>query len=196
MSQAMQPIRSERLTDTFVAAMRNTANCVAIVATDGIGGRLGITVSSMVSVSAEPPMLLVCINRNSPACGAVRRNRHFSVSVLTHQQSELADRFAGRGERPYTFDDDAWERGPQPAVKGPAALFGCDLVESMDAGTHSILVGRVRYASDGNQKPLCFSNGEYARLGGLPQNSTDSVLDSGGTPSRLTIVGSRKWRMS
>jgi flavin reductase len=176
--------------------MRNTANCVAVVATDGVGGRLGITVSSMVSVSAEPPMLLVCINRNSPACGAVRRNERFSISVLSHQQSELADRFAGRGERPYTFDDDAWEFGPQPAVKGAAALFGCDLVESMDAGTHSILVGRVRYASDGNQEPLCFSNGEYARLGGLPEIGTDSVLESDGTPSRLTIVRSRKWRMS
>ncbi|MCK5324853.1 MAG: flavin reductase, partial [Woeseiaceae bacterium] len=51
--------------NTFTNAMRHAVSSVSIVTTDGTHGRYGLTISSMTSVSADPPMLLVCVNRNN-----------------------------------------------------------------------------------------------------------------------------------
>ena len=57
--------------EDFVAAMGLAATGVSVVTTDGPAGRFGLTVSAVSSVSAEPPLVLVCINRKSPAMAAV-----------------------------------------------------------------------------------------------------------------------------
>src|SRR4051812_12981666 len=80
----------------FVSAMAGAATGVNIVTTDGQAGRVGLTVSAMASVSAEPPMLLVSINRRSPLLAAILENGVFGVSVLGVHHAELADSFAGR----------------------------------------------------------------------------------------------------
>ena len=76
--------------------MSHAVSGVHIVTTDGPGGRLGLTVSAMVSLSADPPMLLVCINRRSPICNAILANRCFMVNVLSDRQRHVADTFSGR----------------------------------------------------------------------------------------------------
>ena len=57
---------SEGARETFIAAMGQAATGVTVVTTDGRAGRLGVTVSAMTSVSADPPLLLICVNRRSP----------------------------------------------------------------------------------------------------------------------------------
>jgi flavin reductase (DIM6/NTAB) family NADH-FMN oxidoreductase RutF len=70
-----QRVRSAWERERFVAAMGVVASPVAVVATAGPGGRCGRTVTSVCSVSADPPTLLVCINRRSPACQTISMNR-------------------------------------------------------------------------------------------------------------------------
>src|ERR1700752_1253507 len=98
--------------DAFIEAMRRAATGVTLVTTDGPAGRFGVTVSAFASVSADPPMLLACINRKSPAAAAIAANGGFCVNVLTAAQSFLADVFAGRSERyaPYDFTCADWQR--------------------------------------------------------------------------------------
>jgi flavin reductase (DIM6/NTAB) family NADH-FMN oxidoreductase RutF len=82
--------------DAFVAAMRRAATAVAVVATSGAAGRLAVTVSAIASVSADPPIVLACINQRSPVCAAIRANGVFTINLLTADQAHVADTFAGR----------------------------------------------------------------------------------------------------
>lgn len=153
--------------DDFVRALRNAVTGVNIVTTDGLAGRFGLTVSAFSSVSAEPPLVLVCINARSPACAAIRSNDQFCVNVLSTTQRELADRFAGRPEvgRPYDFTTAHWHRAltGSPVLADAAASIDCVLATAIDAGTHRIFIGRVLAAIDGAQEPLLYTNRTYGR---------------------------------
>ena len=171
---------------SFTNAMRRAVSGVSIVTTDGEHGRFGLTISSMTSVSAEPPMLLVCINRNSAAHDAIANNRRFAVNVLAAHQQHVAAAFAGSTAlgRAYDFGSGDWSvtASGLPQLFDPAALFECDLESSIEAGTHSIFLGRVLGANGRDIAPLAYSNREY----GVPlplaatnttHISTENVLD-------------------
>src|SRR5690242_13985198 len=78
-AMAKPPVRAEQ----FTAAMGLAATGVSVVTTDGLQGRFGLTVSAVSSVSADPPLVLVCINRKSPAVAAVDGNGVFAVNLLS-----------------------------------------------------------------------------------------------------------------
>ena len=82
-------------TANFIAAMGAAATGVSVVTTEGLAGRFGLTVSAISSVSAEPPMLLACVNRKSPAVAAMDRNGRFAVNVLGFNNKDVAEVFAG-----------------------------------------------------------------------------------------------------
>jgi flavin reductase (DIM6/NTAB) family NADH-FMN oxidoreductase RutF len=151
----------------FIQAMRGAVTGVTVVTTDGPAGRFGLTLNSFVSVSAEPPMVLVCVGRNSPACNAVEQNRSYCVNVLSGDQRTLADIFAGRGagNRPYDFGAAHWTRQltGSPALSDAKANFDCVLDNSFDAGTHRIFTGRVIAATARRGKPLLYTNREYGQ---------------------------------
>ena len=153
----------------FVDALRSAVTGVTIVTTDGAAGRYGVTVSAFSSVSAEPPMVLACINRNSPVADALARNKCFAVNVLSTSQQSLADTFAGRpGKRtPYDFSAARWSESPTgaPVLAGAVAGFDCALVTMVDAGTHRIFIGRVVSVATAARDPLLYSNRAYGRVG-------------------------------
>ena len=95
-----RPVES---TDRFIAAMGRLVTGVTIVTTDGPAGRFGITVSAFSSVSADPPLVLACVNRKSPVVAAVLANGVFCINVLADAHRHVADTFAGRNPegRPY-----------------------------------------------------------------------------------------------
>jgi flavin reductase (DIM6/NTAB) family NADH-FMN oxidoreductase RutF len=131
---------------SFLQAMAEAATSVTLVTTDGAAGRFGVTVSAFASVSADPPMLLACINRKSPAAAAIAANGGYCVNVLSAAQSFLADVFAGRSERfaPYDFGCADWQRADGGwRLLDSIASFDCALDRDVAAGTHQILIGRV-----------------------------------------------------
>jgi flavin reductase len=140
---------TEALRAAFVEGMSRAATFVAVATTDGEGGRAGVTVSSLTSVSAdgEMPSLLVCINRQSPAATAILQNRAFCANLLAESQQTIANLFAGRSttERADRFDQAAWETGSlgQPVLAGATAAFECRLATALLWETHHIIVGRV-----------------------------------------------------
>lgn len=161
--------------DRFLEAMSRAATGVTIVTTDGEGGRFGQTVSAMSSVSADPPMLLVCINRKSPISAAIQRERVFGVNVLRADQRRLSDVFAGRPRRdePYDFSIAAWENQVtgSPLLVGAVARFDCALQAAYQAGTHTIFVGNVVAASAGAGEPLVYAGRGYGELHAFPNRS-------------------------
>lgn len=141
---------------TFVQAMAAAATGVTLVTTDGPAGRFGVTVSAFASVSADPPMVLACINRKSPAAAAILANGTFCVNLLSAAQSFLADVFAGRSERfrPYDFACADWRRAEGGAWRlGDAvSAFACALDRDVEAATHQVLFGRVLAT---HRDPVC-----------------------------------------
>ena len=102
--------------------------------------------ATSVTLSADPPMLLACINRKSPAAAAIAANGGYCVNVLSAAQSFLADVFAGRSERfaSYDFGCAAWQRADGGwRLSEAVASFDCALDRDIAAGTHQVLIGRV-----------------------------------------------------
>lgn len=84
----------------FRSALRHLAGAVSII-TGGQGeGRSGLTATSVSSLSAEPPAVIVSVNRNASAWPVLTGERRFSINTLASDQQAVADRFAGRGGRP------------------------------------------------------------------------------------------------
>ena len=153
----------------FVDAMRGAVTGVNIATTDGAAGRFGVTVSAFSSVSAEPPMVLVCVNRRSPVSDALAINKCFAVNVLSTSHQSLADIFAGNpnGSAAYDFGAARWTKSATgaPVLSDAVAGFDCALATTVDAGTHRIFIGRVVEVSTSAADPLLYSNRTYGRLG-------------------------------
>jgi len=170
----MAGMRGDELDDAveertaFIEAMSRAANGVTVVATAGETGRFGQTVSSMCSVSADPPLLLACINRKSPTCQAIPRHRVFSVNVLRADQQRVAQVFAGRPRSgaAYDFGCAVWEEAVtgSPLLVGAVARFDCELEATHEAGTHRIFIGRVVASKSAPGTPLLYAQRGYGEL--------------------------------
>jgi len=158
----------------FLGAMRYfAAGCTIIAASDGME-RAGLTATAVCSVTAEPPRLLVCINREVRAHAVIVDSGTLSVNVLSDAQEGLAKRFAGmfkyvRGEERFLEGDWVEGRLGAPVLSGALASFDCRVVEAIPASTHTIFICEVvDVASDGDAAPLLFFNRAFASLANPP----------------------------
>jgi flavin reductase len=156
----------------FVSAMSGAVTSVNVVATDGACGRFGVTVSAMASVSADPPMLLVCVNRRSPACAAIKENDVFCVNLLAADQHGISDVFAGHPREGEAFDFHCaeWQATITGSARLPGAVstFDCVVHTAQDVGTHTIFVGRVVEVTATESAPLAHFRRAYCHPAALP----------------------------
>ena len=128
-------------------AMSEIASPVHLIATDGLAGLSGMTVTALASVSDAPPTLLVCVNRHSPSAQRFIDNGVFSVNSLGVVDRPLADIFAGRTDEHFAekFTHGAWTPGKTgaPLLASAVASFECRLVEVKDVATHYVFFGVV-----------------------------------------------------
>lgn len=132
--------------ETFRNAMRRFASGVCIVATGEGEGRRGMTVSAFTSVSAEPPLVLICINRASSAHDALTGDGLYSINILGAGQTDLALRFAGHhGIHGAARFDAGWHQSADsaPVLKDCLQSLVCAPVSQHAAGSHTVLIGRV-----------------------------------------------------
>jgi len=138
-------------------AFARLPGAVVLVATRGAGGFRGITATSFVAVSLEPPLVLVNLDRHSATRDAIEEAGAFTVSVLGRGQQFLADRFAGQAPAV----EPSWREVPHrlgegglPLVEGAAGWFECRLQSHQEAGDHEILLGLVTAVERGPGEPL------------------------------------------
>jgi flavin reductase (DIM6/NTAB) family NADH-FMN oxidoreductase RutF len=154
--------------EEFRAAMRRTASAVGVLASDGPGGRVGITVSSLSSLSFDPASVICCVYRQSKALEILLQNGIFTANFLSDGQSDVANVFAGLVPeyRDRKFEIGEWK----PILTGAPALmdslcsFDCSVAKTFEFGTHAIIVGKVLSIQTGSDKPLIFSNRAYHKL--------------------------------
>ena len=141
---------------------------VTVVAALGVDGNpCGLTVNSFTSVSLDPPLVLVCIDRSSSTHDRLVGAPAFTVSILGSHQREMASRFAFDPSED-RFRDGEWRSEPGGALvpEGAAAWVVCDLEAVHEGGDHSILVGRVRSMGAGGAEALVYYRGRYGTVSG------------------------------
>ena len=138
---------------------------VAVVTAAGTDSHFGITVNSFTSVSLDPPLLLWCMDRRSRRHEVFVKASGFTVSILGTDHKDVSSRLARPGE--HSLDDIALietELGP-PALADSLAIFECAAEKKIEAGDHTILLGRVlRFSCPSASAPLVFFRGKYSAL--------------------------------
>ena len=144
------------------------ASGVTVVTTRASQGHYGVTVSSFASLSLNPLLVTVSINRSSPFLEYVRSAEAFAVSVLASDQQQVAAYFAARGRTPEpagfaTVPTTSEETGA-PIIDGCLSWFDCTVEDLLPGGDHEILVGRVAAAGGRTGEPLVYWAGGYRAL--------------------------------
>jgi flavin reductase len=136
-----------------------------------VGGETprGMTANAFTSVSLDPPLILVCIQRNATLHDTIIETGSFAVSVLASHQEQVARMFADRKRaRDSEFDSVEAVAGPctgAPILSGALAWLECHLTTVYDGGDHSIFIGEVQTLGRGEaQHALLFYEGGFHRL--------------------------------
>ncbi|WP_280698316.1 flavin reductase family protein [Kitasatospora sp. GP82] len=163
--------------DDFRAALSQLASGVTLVtAHDPEGGAdgedAGMTATSFLSVSLEPPLVLVSVRQDSRMDELLSRVDTWAVSLLGEEHRTIASRFAmkGRLSDRLLFADTPHHRGEfanAPLIEGALATVECRTEQRVAAGDHALLIGRVLAARvpGPDSRPLLYLRGGYRKLG-------------------------------
>lgn len=168
-------------TDGFKLAMRRLAGHVCLITTANADGtRSGLTATAVCSVSAEPPTLLICLNRQSATHAAIQASGVFAVNVLALDNRALADRFSSRVSSEEKFAQGVWstQQTGAPILEGALASFDCRISQAVDIGTHGIMFGAIEaiQARTTEAKPLLYAHGGYGGFSSFAAASNAELL--------------------
>ena len=141
------------------------ASGVSIVTARGPNGRpLGMTASSLASVSLEPPLLLIAVDRQNDMHDALRTAPHFAVNILAADQEALSRRFAATD--PNRFDGVGYRdsRHGVPLLNDVLAHIECALHAAVPGGDHTVFFGLVTGGAVTERRPLIYYRSGYASL--------------------------------
>ncbi len=157
--------------DTFRRVMGHFVTGVTVVtALDG-ERPFGITVNALSSVSLDPPLVMVALDRGRFLTPIVRAAGRYAVNILSEEQQDLSDCFAGAPVKPgrEDFCGAAWHPGDTglPLLDGAIATLECSVVQTFSAGDHDLFIGRVDTLSDASHHhpmPLLYYRRNYLRI--------------------------------
>ena len=157
---------SRRLTPgEFRNVIGHFASGVTVITTEAGGKRHGTTASAVTSLALEPPMLLVCMNRESATGVAMARAGAFAVNILGEDHGELAIRFARKGDDKFEGVEIADGECGQPLLADAIAHVECRVTEQVVAGTHVVFIAEVEAATaQVGAPPLAYYRGRFGRL--------------------------------
>jgi flavin reductase (DIM6/NTAB) family NADH-FMN oxidoreductase RutF len=156
--------------DVFRRVMGHFVTGVSVVtALDG-DRPFGITVNALSSVSLQPPLVMVALDRRRFLTPIVRADGRYAVNILGEDQQALSDCFAGAPVTPgrEAFCGAAWHPGPAglPLLDGAIATLECTVVQTFSAGDHDLFIGRVDSLGSGEPEamPLLYYRRRYLRI--------------------------------
>lgn len=157
------------LPEAFKSAMRGLVGACSLITVGQGAAANGLVVTTGISLSAEPPMILACINRASSCWPLLSRAGVFGWQVLGADHQPVAERFSGKDgvQGAARYDGAAWITtvlGVRVLAEAPLA-FACTVEDMIDRGTHSILIGRVvQITSRAERGALLYWDGQYRAL--------------------------------
>jgi flavin reductase (DIM6/NTAB) family NADH-FMN oxidoreductase RutF len=150
--------------DEFRDMISHFASGVTVITALHDGRRYGTTASAVTSLSLEPPMLLICLNRQSETGRAVAGAGHFAVNILGADQIGLAQRFARKGGD--KFDGVPVSEGlwGEPLLDEVLATLECRVAEQTAVATHYVFMAEVVSGAARAGTPLAYFRGQFGRL--------------------------------
>ena len=156
--------------EQFKLGMRALAGAVNIITSRHAGHRYGMTATAVCSATADPPTVLVCVNRSTTTHKAISESSVFCVNVLRADDRELSRLFSGLGTGQGRFRDGEWIElaTGSPVLANSLVSFDCRVANRLDHGTHTVFLGEVARLQIGKRgKPLLYADGQYAKLASI-----------------------------
>lgn len=156
--------------DIFRRVMGHFVTGVTVVTALAGEGPFGITVNALSSVSLDPPLVMVALDRRRFLTPIVRTAGRYAVCILSEDQQALSDCFAGEPVEPgrEAFCGAAWHAGTTglPLLDGAIATLECTVVETFSAGDHDLFIGRVDVLASEREHPmpLLYYRRRYLRI--------------------------------
>jgi flavin reductase len=159
---AHPPVRLAEFRET----MGSMAATVSVVATIHARETIGRTVTAALSLGATPPSVLVSIDITARLADLILMSRGFSMAMLAQGQELIADAFAGKlGDDRFTYGE--WGNWPSgnPMLMGAVATLDCELIGSIETGTHVLFAGAIVHSEISPQfEPLIWHRNRYRTL--------------------------------
>ena len=146
----------------FRSTLGRFASGVTIVTTRFEGHTHAMTANAFVSVSLNPPLVLVAVDHRAAMHKFLPQTRRYGVSILAEHQEQLSNHFAGRAVEglhvPFVT------RNGMPLIEGAVAYFVVDVLDAHLAGDHTLFIGKVEHFESNDGRPLLFYAGRYQQL--------------------------------
>ena len=149
--------------DNFRLAMRRYIYSVSIMSNkDNADNPNAITVSSVTSISMDPPSLLICINKSSRIHNSIELGSKFCINLLNNEQEDLSNICSDEDMYDQRFKDENWNLDSIPFLKNAQANIFCKVDKLTSYHTHTIVVGLVEDANYADEiSTLTYVNGKY-----------------------------------
>jgi flavin reductase (DIM6/NTAB) family NADH-FMN oxidoreductase RutF len=155
------PIDSQELR----RVMGHFATGVTVITTrDTAGNPNGLTANAFMSLSLNPPLVLISVDKGATCYACFELQNGFTVNFLGEGQEEISRRFATKGAD--KFAGLQWHEGTNGAavIEGAIGYVECKITQCHDGGDHTIVVGEVINVNATGNRPLLFFKGKYQRL--------------------------------
>lgn len=149
----------------FKQAMRRLATTIALV-TSGTGDKwTGIAATAVTSVTADPPTILVAVNRSTSLSPILSEHRQFCVNLLSERHRDLVSLFSGPTKGSARFQQGSWYASDEglPVLSDSVASLVCTVTATLDVATHTLFIGQVsRVVNHPTIDPLIWVDGRFA----------------------------------
>ena len=151
------------------AELRRVMGCFAtgvtvITTRDQAGRPYGLTANAVTSLSLEPPLLLICVDRKAETFPHFFDSKIFVLNILAEGQEEVSRRFAKTGGDKFAAVPYRIGHLDTPILEGTLGHVECRIIETLEGGDHVIHVGEVQHADARDGRPLLFYRGRYHQL--------------------------------
>lgn len=141
------------------------ATGVTVITTkDKEGAPNGLTANAFMSLSLNPPLVLISVDKGATCYSCFELQNGFTVNFLSEAQEEISRRFATKGADKFAGLN--WHAGSNGAaiIEGSLGYVECKITQCHDGGDHTIVVGEIVNVSATGDRPLLFFKGKYQRL--------------------------------
>jgi flavin reductase len=145
--------------------MGQFATGVTVVTTDGDTGPHGLTANAVTSLSLNPPLVLVAVDKCAHSLEYLRKNRCFAVNILRLEQEKISRRFATPGPKDFTGLKLTTAVTGAPILSACLAFVDCQVVDILQGGDHEIFIGKIVAGEYHGGEPLLYYAGRYRQFG-------------------------------
>ncbi|MFJ2618573.1 flavin reductase [Glutamicibacter sp. NPDC087344] len=143
---------------------------VTVVTTiDQEGKPRGLAANSYVSVSLEPPLVLVCVQKTTSTYSSLFKSTHLGINIMSNEQRSTIGVFASKGDD--KFAGLQWHEGPggSPLIDGSAASIEAEIKERFQAKTHTVFIAKVKHSEVAELQPMIYKAGRFFDSAELPE---------------------------